>query len=238
MRRFLVFLPLLGLAGTAHAQYDTELLVNGGAEDGPGGSGELVSIPGWTRYTPPYSALDGYATAATYGASPDFPTLASPGAPDRGNHFFMGGSVLGRSAQAQTLDLTPMASDIDKRLVDCTFGAYLGGSGTINDSTEIDLEFLSATSDPIETWGSFTVRPNDRNNVTGMLLRSGTVRVPVGARSAIVSLRFYGGLEGGYSHAYADNASVKMHLLPSPEPSSMIALTAGAVALLRRKRRS
>src|SRR4051794_23670339 len=76
---------LLGPSSTAGAvNTSANLLKNGTAEAAPGGTGNVVNVPGWTRST------GTKFTAVKYG-TPGFPGNASPAPHQRGSNFFAGG---------------------------------------------------------------------------------------------------------------------------------------------------
>ena len=113
------------------------LLVNPGAEAGPGApdSSQQLPLPGWT--------VESTFTAVQYGA-PAFLTVADSTALGGGVNFFAGGPGGALSAATQVVDLSGAAAEIDAGQVTATLSALLGGFATQTDHATVTATFLSA----------------------------------------------------------------------------------------------
>lgn len=176
------------------------LLGNGGAESGEGSASgnDVLPVPKWQT--------DGNFTVVLYGA-PGFPKQDSPGPPRRGNQFFAGGPGGAESSATQTLDLKPLAAQIDAGKVRATLGGYLGGFSTQEDHADLSVTFYDKDGNKLGRVALKTVTAADRNNVTGMLKRKAAGNVPEGSRSAYVALVMTSVL-GAYNDGYADALSL------------------------------
>ncbi|WP_163695401.1 alkaline phosphatase family protein [Mycolicibacterium sarraceniae] len=199
------------------------LLMNPGAELGdPAGLGNsTVSVPGWTATGVPtvvqYGELrNAWPTGLSF-AWPNLPAIVSfPGthaAPlDSGNQFFGGGNVAG-SALSQTVDLTASSAQIDGGAVPFTLSGYLGGYLLDPSFATVKVTFLDQNQLYL---GSSTIGPVtnlDRWGQTGFRQRTTSGTIPVGTRSALVTLTMHDlnpvviGFTARYNNAYADNLS-------------------------------
>lgn len=225
-------LAFAACALAAHAQFNSNLVVNPGAESGTGSSDgqSVVPVPGWTT--------TGNATAVVYGAggAGAYPSLSDPGPANRGVNFFSGGPNNVASSLSQTIALGFGTSTIDAGLASYGLSAYLGGYQTQNDNTIVIATFLNGLGASLGTATLGPVTAADRGNATGLLLRSTSGVVPVGARSVSLALNF-ARTDGAYDDGYADNVSLVL-TQPTPEPSVIAALGLGAVAVLRRRKRA
>src|SRR5436305_15095209 len=100
---------LLLLTGAlAWAQpWDRNLIVNPGAEDGPGAAKEtevISNVPGWTR-------TGTFSVGQYIGAMPLWTSTFGP--KDRGKNYFWGGAKGGTSSATQTIDISAGATEID-----------------------------------------------------------------------------------------------------------------------------
>jgi len=80
------------------------------------------------------------ASVVRYGAS-TFPSPASPGPPDRGRNFFVGGPAP-LTSLVQRIDVSSLAPEISRGDVRFDLSGFLGGSGTRNDTAEASVRFL------------------------------------------------------------------------------------------------
>jgi len=176
------------------------LLQNPGAEDGPGvlpgpeGCGGQPNLPGWTG--------NGSVGVCRYG--PDVP-LNSPGPADRGNQYFSGGTSAVATA-SQTVNLASYAATIDAGSQSYTLSGWLGGWSSQNDNARVKVEFKNASG---STLGSAEIGPvlaAERNNVSGLVLKSVSGTLPSGARSAVVTMTMTR-VAGDVNNGYADNLS-------------------------------
>ncbi len=183
------------------------LLSNGGAEAGtasPDGY-TVVDVPKWTA--------EGDFTVVLYGTSGGFPALDSPGPAKRGLQFFSGGPNNAQSSISRVLNLKPLAVDIDAGVVQGTLSGYLGGYAAQNDHADLAVVFLDAAGTELGSVSLPTVSSTDRGGVTGLLKRKTVGDVPVGARSARVTLVMTRA-EGSYNDGYADSLSLVLTKKP------------------------
>ena len=206
--------------------YDTNLLLNPNAEEGPATSnGELVSsVPGWTT--------TGTFTVVTYD-SPDgatgFPKTSDPGPPNRGLKFFAGGinaPISGTSTVTATKKsmFQANAADINNNTVGYELSGYLGGFGAQPDDARVTLTFFNGAIE-VGTGTMGPVTPADRDPdgagskpaVTALSFRTRSGQVPVGTNRIRVELIMTKASGNGSSNdGYADNLSLM--LIPSVVP--------------------
>lgn len=197
------------------------LLQNPGAEFGdPSLTGySSVTLPGWT--------VTGTPTVIRYGTPRRFPSpLEGPGpliAPvgfpiyandslqtpaDSGKQFFGGGPVAD-SSMSQTVDLSAAQNAIDLGGVTYNLGASLGGAFVDPSRAEVEVTFLDSNGNSLGSRSLDTVSMWNRRFVTGFIQRDTTGTIPVGTRSAQVTVSFddRNPILGNYNNAYADNIS-------------------------------
>ncbi len=191
-------------AGAAPSVLGTNLIVNGDAESSPGAHDDTSVLPpvGW-------KASAGF-TAVQYGASGGLPGPASPGPSSRGKNLFAGGPNVAASTATQSIDVSAAAADID-RDVSFTVSGYFGGFGNQGDSATMALRFLNAGGTQLGSVNVGGVTPKDRHDVTGLLRRSKTGRLPPGTRSIAVTLTMTRQF-GSYNDGYADNLSLVLRI--------------------------
>lgn len=183
------------------------LLVNSGAEDGPGSPcGRESFVPlGWQLYL-------GNARTAEYNCS-GWPcglmTCSDPGSPSRGRNLFFGGST-SRGVLVQIVPIPAEACVADGTATLHADG-YFGGYQQQNDQAFLSIRYLDANQAPLPV-GEFTlggVSSHDRGSKTGMLWRElyPTPSVPAQAQFLVVSLI---SLRAGGTHndAIADDLHV------------------------------
>jgi hypothetical protein len=191
------------------------LLVNPGAEAGdPSLSGySTVSVPGW--------AVTGTPTVIEYGTQRRFPwPTASPGPvlpgllafPGRGSGAqFFGGGPVADSTLTQTVDLAGAADAIDRRAggVQYQLSGDLGGFLIDPSRAKVTVDFLDADGATLSTGALRPVTAIDRWFMTDLIHRDTVGRIPVGARTARVTVTFddRNPVLGNYNNAYADNLS-------------------------------
>ncbi|MHC1767915.1 MAG: hypothetical protein AB9869_27190 [Verrucomicrobiia bacterium] len=203
-----ITLGLLGFPCSIYATYiGVNLVANGDAE---------TSSTGWTT--------SGNFQAFAYQGG-NYPSLTDPGPPNRGSYFFYGGTA-GSSSGSQSIDLTPIATDIDAGSLGFELSGYLGGYGTEGDYAWFTATFRDQNGTTLDSTSIGPVTASDRNYVTGLFLRSSIGLLPSGTRDVLLTVNMK--LEYGVStDAYADNLSFVV--APVPEPTTMIA---GALLLL------
>ena len=219
--KLLLFMPcLLGLAAlglaapAAHAQFGSNLVVNGDAETGAGSAdGSVVAVPGWTT--------SGNFTVVQYGASGGFPAATDPGPADRGSNFFAGGPSNGSSSATQTIDVAQEAAAINAGAASYTLSGYLGGFAGQDDNAVFNAAFLGANGTVLGTDQIGPVLAADRSSQTGLLFRSSGGAVPIGTQSIAVDLQMTREA-GSYNDGYADNLSLVLNPAAVPEASTTV----------------
>jgi hypothetical protein len=182
--------------------FGRNLVVNGGAEAGPG-----TSDTGQPPMPPPGWKTIGNFTVAQYGGSGGLPGKTDPGPANRGVNFFSGGKDNPASSARQKIDLGAGADAIDGGATRYRLSAFLGGFAGQEDHAAITAKFESASG---ETLGVATLGPVtavDRKNLTGLVARVASGSVPAKTRQVEIVIdakRF----EGAYNDAYSDNIAL------------------------------
>ena len=214
------------------------LLTNPSAELGDPSlsGGSTVSIPGWTVTGTPTVIKYGTVRQIPLGLPTPGPTLPpifdfpnDPQTPDD-KQFFGGGNVA-TSTLSQTVDLSG-AVGIDAGSTPYKLSGYLGG--TLIDPSEalVSVRFLDGTGTQLGVGNLAPVGPLDRWFQTGLLERSTEGTIPIGTRSAqvTVTLADLNPLTGGYNNAFADDLSFTVGAaLPAPPPPDPPKSTVGAL---------
>lgn len=215
------------------------LLTNPGAELGDPSlsGGSTVSIPGWTVTGTPTVIKYGTVRQIPLGLSTPGPTLPAifnfpndPAAP--GDTQFFGGGNVATSTLSQTVDLSGAASSIDAGSTPFKLSGYLGGAMIDPSEALVNVRFLDASGTQLGVGNLAPVGPLDRWFQTGLLERSTEGTVPVGTRSAqvTVTLQDLNPFTGGYNNAFADNLSFTVGAaLPAPPPPTPPKSTVGAL---------
>jgi hypothetical protein len=187
--------------------YATNLIVNGDAELNSGTNDYHIDrgVAGWFDI----SAM----TLGSYGANTAFPNATSPGPPDRGLNFFLGGTT--NTEVLQRVDVREAAADIDSGLVRYSLSGWFGGKTTDNDSAVLFTRFLTEDASMLGSASVGGVSAADRNSETGLAYRSTTGSVPRGTR--FVEFRLATQAIVGDNDSSADNLSFTLHSPPSPE---------------------
>ncbi|MEW2631057.1 phosphoesterase [Streptomyces sp. NPDC048389] len=176
------------------------LVVNGDAESGPGGSAEPVgTVTGWV-------VAQGAPALVGYDVGGGYPTAADPGPARRGSRFFSGGNSP-RTALVQdiTLPATGPAGRVavDAGQVSYTLTAWLGGYAAQEDGARLSAEFRDEAGTPTALSVLGPVTAAERGTRTGLLERTASGAVPPGSRTARLLLVFT--RSGGTSNdGYAD----------------------------------
>lgn len=219
------------------------LLTNPGAELGdPAGYGNgTVSVPGWTATGVPtvvqYGELRNAWPVGLSFAWPNLPSFLSfpstkDAPPDAGTQFFGGGNVAS-SALTQTVDLSAAGAEIDGGSVPFNLSGYLGGYLLDPSFATVKVTFLDENKLYLGSSQIGPVTNLDRLGQTGLRQRATTGTVPVGTRSAQVTVTFHDlnpvvlGFTARYNNAYADNLSFSIGAdLPAPPdpapPASLV----------------
>lgn len=223
---------LLTLVATpAHAAIPRgNLILNPGAEAGPGATNAFTALP------PPAWISTGSFTAVRYGSA-GFPTVAQGGAISGGQNFFAGGPRIGENAAGQILNVSSAASEIDAGLVGATLSGQMGGREDESDHMAVEATFVNGAGAPIEELEIDPVTEGDRNGQTGFVASAEVGVVPSGTRAIVVRMEALG-LEGAYQDAYVDNLDLTLapaglnHLPPAQVGRAVnIAVVKGKVFL-------
>jgi hypothetical protein len=188
--------------GTAFAVTSSNLILNPGAEAGPGSpTGGVVPVPDWTVTTG-----TGF-TAVKYGASGGFPTSTSPGPAKRGTNFFAGGPDSDNDVAVQVISLSPYVSAIKAGKASFSLTAWLGGSGSLNDSGFIELDWKKQNGDLTGTSALLgPVTATQRSDTTGLLKLTVSGNIPKAARSGYLQLNLFSATTGApYNYGFADD---------------------------------
>jgi hypothetical protein len=195
---------VVGFESTAApvAALGENLIFNGDAEYERGYPGYESTpdawVPGW------FDA--GYFTVVEYGSPDGYPTSSDPGPEDRGENFFAGGEANEASEATWTVDLSPLASEIDAGAT-WTLTGWLGGYASQNDRAWVSATFLDASDTTLSDGTIGPVSASDRGEVTGLLERETSGTVPAGARKAVVTV-YTARSDGSGNDGYADNLSL------------------------------
>lgn len=183
------------------------LVVNGGAESGPGGTAEPVgTVTGWV-------IRQGAPALIAYSLGGGYPTPADPGPAQRGSRFFSGGNSP-RTSLVQDIAL-PAAGATGQAAVDAgrvryAVGAWLGGYATQEDGVRLSVELRDAKGTPVALSVLGPVTAAERGSRTGLVERKHSAAVPPGARTARVLLVFTRSGSGTSNDGYADGISLTL----------------------------
>ncbi|MCX4819320.1 phosphoesterase [Streptomyces sp. NBC_01142] len=183
------------------------LVVNGDAESGPGGSAEPVgTVTGWV-------IGQGAPALIAYSLGGGYPTPADPGPVQRGSRFFSGGNTP-RTTLVQDIVL-PAAGATGRAAVDAgrvryAVGAWLGGYAAQEDGARLSVEFRDTRGTPVALSVLGPVTAAERGARTGLVERTAAAAVPPGARSARVLLVFTRTGGGTSNDGYADGISLTL----------------------------
>lgn len=199
----------------AQSVFGTNLIVNPGAEAGPGDNGTtpIQPIPGWAR--------TGYADVITYASDYEAGINLYDIIPqDHGLNMFYGGNRHQPSSLTQTVDLTPGATAINLGTVVYTVAGYLGGYGDWDDNSVLTVVFLGASSQALKTVTLGPVLAVDRGDANGMYLRRQIGIVPAGTTQATITLLFTPNSTSSENNGLADNLSLVLN--PPSAPASLL----------------
>ncbi|PRH80079.1 phosphoesterase [Streptomyces solincola] len=183
------------------------LVVNGDAETGPGGTdAPVATVTGW-RITQGAPALIAYSFGGGY------PTAADPGPDRRGSRFFGGGNAP-RTALVQDVALPAAGATghaaIDAGRVRYAVEAWLGGYATQEDGARLSVEFRDARGTPVALSVLGPVTSGERGGRTGLLKRTAGAQAPPGARTARLLLVLTRTGSGASNDGYADGISLTL----------------------------
>jgi len=214
------------LSSAAHGgiMLGENLLTNYDAEAGPGGSGQVVPVPGW-------SVTSGLFTVAAYGGGPALLDAGDPGPANRADNYFTGGEA-STSVAEQRYNLFPLQGAVDAGSLSFELSGWLGSAPGELDGATLSVTFLDAALDEIDT---FSIGDAVRGIApSGLTYEEMMDVVPFGAREAVVELTFTRSAAAGTS--YNDGAADELSFLiiPAPGPTALFGL-AGALAVRRRR---
>lgn len=161
-------------------------IANGGGEVDMASDGEVIDVTCWER-------TDGCFTVMTY--ADGYGGFQDVKPPNAGDNLLAGGRSCsdgnGTSTGVQTLEteLAPITGDIAAGAVDYELSGQLGGWEDQNDSATIEVRFLDATGNELQTASIGPITADDRNNTTKFLARSTTGTVPTTTTSIEIVMR-------------------------------------------------
>ncbi|HEY9366846.1 phosphoesterase [Streptomyces sp.] len=177
------------------------LVVNGDAESGPGGSAQPVgSVVGW-------KIAEGAPALVAYSLGGGYPGPRDPGPPQRGSRFFSGGNSP-RTILVQDIAL-PVAG-IDEGRVRYELAAWLGGYATQEDGAMLSVELRDAAGTPLALSVLGPVAAGERKSRTALLERRAAAAVPPGSRTARLRLVLTRTGGGTSNDGYADGISLTL----------------------------
>ncbi|MGA4843680.1 phosphoesterase [Streptomyces sp. G45] len=183
------------------------LVVNGDAESGAGGTADPVTgVRGW-------QVVQGAPALVAYSLGGGYPTPADPGPARRGSRFFSGGNSP-RTALVQDVAL-PKGGPTGRSAVDAgrggyTLTAWLGGYAGQEDGARLSVEFRDAKGTPVALSVLGPVSAAERGGRTALLERTAEALVPPTARSARLLLVFTRSGGGTSNDGYADALSLTL----------------------------
>ncbi|MEU2161891.1 phosphoesterase [Streptomyces chengbuensis] len=189
------------------------LVVNGDAESGPGGSADpVVDVNGWDVW-------EGAPALVAYSLGGGYPTASDPGPASRGSRFFSGGNSP-RTALVQDIVL-PAHGRTGRRAVDAgrvryTLAGWLGGYAAQEDGARLSVEFRDGRGTPVALSVLGPVTAAERQSRTALLERTASAAVPPGARTARVLLVFTRSGGGTSNDGYADAVSLTLTATAKP----------------------
>lgn len=181
------------------------LVLNPGAEDGPGApdSSQIIPPPQWT--------VTGGLTAVQYGAAGGYPSTAVGTSISGAANFFSGGNTP-TSTGEQVIDVSGAAAEIDGGAVVADLSAYLGGYDGQDDRAMVVAAFRDGAGTESKTLQVGPVTLEERSgqaDTTTLLPRSIAGTVPAGTRSIRVTLTAIG-VQGTFNDGYADNINLSL----------------------------
>lgn len=214
------------------ATFNTNLIVNGDAEQGQGDpignavGTDIPTIPGWTP-TGGFSVLEYGATGFSFTnalgnvVNVTLPSTNVPGPSNRGANLFFGGAERASSSASQLIDVSNLASTVDANQGAFTLSGWLGGYNTDEDNASVNITFLDQANQSLGVASISAPTAVQRNNITGLFLQSADGFVPVGTRQINVVLNA-NYVRGRVNDAYADNLSLVITKVPEPSISSLL----------------
>jgi hypothetical protein len=193
----------LSWGGMSATRSSGNLILNPGAEDGPGNDtgGTVPEINNWGV---PSDEL-AMPTVGYYNGVNGLPGANDPGPSNRGNKFFAGGPGTTVSGLQQTIFVNPdWSSAIDNSFVKFDLSAFLGGNISQTDATTLTVTFLDANLQEVGKVKLGPTTPLERDDKTGLFAVAQSDYVPAGTRRMVVDLEFRRDT-GDYNDGYADS---------------------------------
>ncbi|MEU9979924.1 phosphoesterase [Streptomyces sp. NPDC050856] len=189
------------------------LVVNGDAESGPGGTAEPVAtVTGWR-------VAQGAPALVAYGLAGGYPTASDPGPARRGSRFFSGGDSP-RTALLQDVTLPATGATghaaVDAGRVRYAVTAWLGGYAGQEDGARLSVEFRDTKGTPLALSVLGPVTAAERHGRTALVERTAGAAVPPGARTARVLLVLTRTGGGTSNDGYADGISLTLTATGGP----------------------
>lgn len=212
--------------------YGVELMRNGGAAGSEIGDALSDANPGFTRSAPYWWRSTGTLLQVLYGTAGGYPTTAD--APPRSGQIFFSGGTNPVSFAKQEFDISALATQIDAGTLRYRASGAFGGYATDGDNALMTVAFRDASDAILDSvdLGGFTAA--DRGNATKLMRDADSGFVPVGTRSAQVSLTMTR-TNGASNDGYSDDISL---VLPEPGAVASAAVALAALAWRARRRRS
>jgi hypothetical protein len=210
---------------TARAQiYGTNLVLDAGAENETGSptGDDVIPLLDWSIYGVDHFTVVQYGDAS--GVS-----FTCPGPTNRGANYFYGGPDNAFSFAYQWVDVSSVAADIDGHNVVCNLSGWLGGWASQDDNARFTAYFVNAADQTIRSLQIGPVLAADRTNITGMLYRQASARLPAGTRHIRYELDMTR-MFGGYNDGIADNLALVISNsppLPVPLDTNLLANPGG-----------
>jgi uncharacterized protein (TIGR03437 family) len=203
----LLAIPLLFTGALAWAQpWDRNLIVNPGAEGGPGAAKRtdpVSDVPGWTR-------TGAFSVGQYTGAMPLWQSTFGP--KDRGTNYFWGGTNGGPSSATQTIDISAGATEIDAGRVRFYLSGYLV-SHTNYGIPKLRATFLDAQDRKLL---ESEVSGPGVNEGSGLLVRASSGFVLPNTRKVVIllDLSASGMPSGSSNNSGADNLELVLRIEP------------------------
>lgn len=208
-------LAIAALGAQAGVVYGSNLIANGDAES---------ALAAWQPF-------DGYSLFQSVEYGNNWVRPSEPGPVDRGVSMFTGVGAL--SAGYQVLDLeTQITQPLSYQL-----SGWLGGWAAQGDNALLYVSFLDSLDAEIGHAVIGPVGPAERNNATGLWYLEVADRLPIGTGKLMFSLSMER-QGGGDNDGYADNLAFVLNApaaVPEPSTLALLLLSAGALALSRRR---
>ncbi|MEH1891456.1 MAG: PEP-CTERM sorting domain-containing protein [Nostoc sp.] len=163
------------------------------------------------------------------------PSIDVPGPSDRGLNLFFGGADRASSSASQLIDISDLASTIDAGQGRFNLSGWLGGYSTDEDSASLNITFLDQANQSLGIANIASPTATQRNNTTGLFLRSTDGFVPVGTRQINVLLNA-NYARGRVNDAYADNLSLVITKVPEPSISGLLLVGTSCLMVCKLRR--